>query len=413
MGKAFSISSLAARGGTALLILGALAMIGREVADYGGYAGYARTKGLGPEAAVWSNIGGCGSSGGGAAAGAGKWVGRGVTGGLVDLEILSNKTLGGDYLYSATVGSFTFHAPAYPNYTAGLSLSWKSNTFEYEGFKVAEDLTSRLERTTGGFSDLGLSFNRIFGNENEHSLGLSASLPTGQHDIKRLHFKGQNIEADDVRWMNPFVQPGSGLYTLGLSYEWTKTKDWGLLVFGGSYTSNWAWDNQGCRDVRGPSKTVNNQVLSCQEAQPGALTWKLWELRHQPFGFQDENPDWSNSYGAPGTGATGADGLSVFGYIGHKEESSTQNVGLTLSVPLAPTYYWEYGPGSDDNRVATRIRTNDYTLKLSAGLEITNPNFPIFLSIGVPYRLNDVIARARLVDPQNYIGTIGIKGTFF
>lgn len=364
-------------------------------------------------AAAWANIGGCGSSGGGAAAGAGKWMGRGVSGGLVDLEILSNKTLGGDYLYSAVAGTPTFHWPSHPNWTASMALAWKSNTFEYEGYKVAEDLTSRMERTTGGFGDLGLSLSRLFGDENQHSASLSALLPTGQHDIKRLHFKGQNIEPDDVRYMNPFVQPGSGLYSLGAGYEWTKTKDWGLLVFGGSYTSSWAWDNWGCRDgaaVAGLS--ANKKLESCQKAGPSPLTWKLWELRHQRFGDQADL-DWEHSYGAPGTGATGADGISLYGYVGHKEEASTQSVGLTFSAPLAPTYYWEYGPGTDDNRVSTRIRTNDYTLKFSAGLEITNPAFPIFLSLGVPYVLNQIAERGRLVNPQNYVGTVGIKGTFF
>jgi len=359
--------------------------------------------------AAWSNIGGCGSSGGGAAAGAGKWVGRGVSGGLVDLEILSNKTLGGDYLYSATAGTFTFHMPSLPAWTASMALAWKSNTFEYEGYKVAEDLTSRMERTAGGFGDMGLSVNRLFGNENEHSLSLSMGLPTGQHDIKRLHFKGQNIEPDDVRYLNPFVQPGSGLYNLGLGYEWTKTKDWGLLVFGGSYSSAWAWDNWGCRDKQPGS--ANDKLLSCQAAAPSSLTWKFWELQHQNEG--DQPPDWNTSYGAPGTGATGADGVSLYGYVGRKEEASSQNVGLTLSLPMSPTYYWEYGPGSNDNRVSTRIRTNDYTLKLSAGLEITNPDFPIFLSLGVPWVLNEIMERGRLVDPQNYVGTVGIKGTFF
>lgn len=363
--------------------------------------------GYGEEIAIWNNIGGCGSSGGGAAAGAGKWIGRGVSGGLVDLELLTNKTLGGDYIYSAVAGSTTLHFPKYPVWTMGVSTAWKSNTFEYEGYKVAEDLTSRMERTTGGFGDLGFSLNRLFGNENENSLGLSLSLPTGQHDIKRLHFKGQNIEPDDVRWMNPFVQPGSGLFNLGISYEYTKTKDWGLMVFGGSYTSAWANNNWGCRDNL--SGTVNNKVLSCQAAGPSPLTWNLGDLVHQ-----DEDPaSWDVSHGAPGTGATGADGVSLFGYVGHKEEASTQNAGFTLSIPMTPSYYFEYGPGTNDNRVSQRIRNNDYVLKLSCGLEITNPNFPIFLSLGVPYKLNDIVSRGRLVDPQNYIGTVGIKGTFF
>ncbi len=357
--------------------------------------------------AVWSNIGGCGGGGGGAAAGAGKWIGRGVSGGLVDLEILGNTTVGGDYHYSSLNMTTTFHYPSIPNYTVGLSLASKANTYEYEGYKVAEDLTSRQTRVIGGMGDLGLQLNRLFGNENEHSLGINLSLPTGQHDIKRLHFKGQNIEPDDVRWVNPFVQPGSGLYSLGASYEYTRTRDWGLIILGGSYSSAWAWDNHGCRDFNG---SVNEKVLSCQNAQPSAMTWKFWELEHQPY--YGDPKTWTESYGAPGTGATGADAVSIYGHVGHKEESSTQSLGLTLTVPLSPTYYWEYGPGLD-NRVSTRVRTNDYTLKFSGGLEITNPNFPIFLAFGIPYKLNDIVARGRLVYPQNYVGTIGIKGTFF
>lgn len=361
-------------------------------------------------AAVWANVGGCGSSGGGAAAGAGKWIGRGVSGGLVDVEVLSNKTLGGDYYYSAQALSTTFHWPSHPNYTAGLALAWKHNTFEYEGYKVAEDITSRMQRETGGFGDLGLSFNYLFGNENEHSAGLSIGLPTGQHDIKRLHLKGQNIEPDDVRYMSPFVQPGGGLYSLGASYEWTKTKDWGLIVLGGSYSSAWAWQNWGCRDDKDAPTIIDEKVLSCQAAGPSALTWKLWELEHQGFG-ENDGITWANSHGAPGTGATGADAISVYGHVGHKEESSTQSIGLTFTAPLAPSYYFEYG-GGNDHRMSTRIRTNDYTVKLSGGIEITNAYFPVFLSLGIPYRINDMIDRGRLVDPQNYVGTVGIRGTF-
>lgn len=384
-----------------LAVLGAV-LAGREWMTF--------RAGPAPAAAAWANIGGCGSSGGGAAAGAGKWVGRGVSGGLVDLEMLSNTTVGGDYLYWSLANSFTFHWPSHPNWTAGLATALKANDAAYQGYKVSEDLSTPAPIPTGGFGDIGLSLNRLFGNENEHSLGISASLPTGQHDIHRLHFMGQNIDRDDVRYASPFLQPGTGMYSLGASYEYTKTKDWGLLVFGGSYTSAWAWDNWGCRDdLKG---TTNDKLLSCQGAGPSPLTWKLWELRHQPYGDQGK-VDWLHSYGAPGTGATGADAVSVYGYVGHKEESSTQNVGLTLTIPMAPTYYWDYGPGTDNSRVSSRFRTNDYTLKVSAGLEITNPSFPIFLSVGLPYVLNQIIDRGRLVDPQNYIATVGIRGTFF
>jgi hypothetical protein len=363
---------------------------------------------LAPEApAAWHNIGGCGASGGGAAAGAGKWIGRSVTGGLVDLEVLANQTLGGDYSYSTTGAAFTFHKPSLPNYTASVSLGWKAATFEYEGYKTASDPTPPDFHQTGGFSDLGLSLNRLFGNENEHSVGLAVSLPTGKHDIKRLHRKFQ--AGDDVRWVNPFAQPGTGLYTSGLSYEYTRDRDWGLFVFGGSYTAAFAWQNNDCRDA--PLATVNEKVAYCQDASPSPLTWKLWELKHQPWGFSGPQT-WGESDGVPGTGATGADAVSVYAHVGHKEEGSAKSAGLTLQVPLAPTYWWEYGP-SPDNKVSTRVRVYDVTLKLSLGLEISNPRFPVFVAVGAPWSLNQVADRGRLVNPQSYVGTVGFRGTFF
>ncbi len=367
-------------------------------------------RGPAPEAAAfWANVGGCGSSGGGAAAGAGKWMGRGVSGGLMDLELLSNKTLGGDYLYTTVALSALFRNPAWPRWSAGLSIPWKAATYEYEGYKTGTDDVPALERQAGGIGDLGLSLQYLFGDENSHSASLSASLPTGQHDIRRLHQKG--LPDDDRRWLTPFAQPGSGLYSLGLGYEFTHDRDWGLFVFGGSYTAAFAWDNWGCREGSG---SVDVKVVDCQAERPSGLTWKLWELRHQ--GWYEDPATWTRSEGAPGTGATGGDVVSLYGYAGLREEPSTQSAGLTLTVPLSPTYYWEEGPGGaepNDHRVSTRIRTNDYTLKLSAGVEISHPGFPVFLSVGIPWRLNDIVDRGRLTEPMQYIGTLGVKGSFF
>lgn len=367
-----------------------------------------------PEAsAFWSNVGGCGSAGGGAAAGAGKWMGRGATGGLVDLELLSNKTLGGDYLYTTVALNSTFRHPGWPAWSAGLSLNWKAATFEYEGYKTGADPVPALERQAGGFGDLGLSAGRLFGDANSHSLSVSGSLPTGQHDIMRLHQKAgaAGLPDDDRRWLSPFAQPGSGLYSLGVTYEYTRDRDWGLFVFGGSYTAAFAWDNWGCRE---DGVSVDVKVMDCRYRRPSPLTWRLWELRHQ--GWYADPAEWTESGGAPGTGATGGDAVSLYAYAGRREELSTQSAGLTLNVPLSPVYYWERGPGGalpNDYRVDTRIRTNDYTLKLSAGVEIAHPGFPVFLSVGVPWRLNDIADRGRLVNPMNYIGTLGVKGSFF
>ncbi len=358
--------------------------------------------------AAWRNIGGCGASGGGVAAGAGKWIGRSVSGGLVDLELLQNKTLGGDYDYDATSVSFTFHKPTWPNYTAGLSLGWKQSNFEYIGYKTNGDPIPPLLIEDAGLADLGLTVNRLFGDENNHSLGLSIGLPTGQDDIKRLYQKSTAGGPDDIRWLSPFDQPGTGLYTAGLTYEYTRDRDWGLFIFGGSYTAAFAYQDMSCRDTT-TSTAINDQVINCQTLAPSPLTWKLWDLKHQPWGG---NPaSWQQSYGVPGTGATGADDFSLYAHVGRKEEHSVQSAGLTLTVPTAPTYWWDYGPGL--GKVSQRYRSYDITLKLSLGLEISNPNFPAFIAFGIPWSLNQMSDRGRFTAPMNYLGTVGVRGTFF
>ncbi|NET23758.1 MAG: hypothetical protein F6K07_32690, partial [Okeania sp. SIO1H5] len=140
--------------------------------------------------ASWKNIGGCGAGGGAGSAGAGKWIGRGASGGLYDVEALSNTTLGGDYNYGSVglnittkIGNAT---------TFGTSLSWKSNTFEISEFATSDDDYGTELHQTGGMADLGFSLTQNFGPINQYMLSLSTSLPTGQHDIKRTFDNSKN-----------------------------------------------------------------------------------------------------------------------------------------------------------------------------------------------------------------------------
>lgn len=377
---------------TAVLGVGALSYVGFQAMPENANA-----------AASWANIGGCGGGGGGAAAGAGKWIGRGVSGGLLDAEVLSNMTVGGDYRFNAVNLTLTQHYQGGSHITTNQSLALKSNIFEYEMYAAGSETYERQTRFTGGLGDLGLGVSYNFGNENENSLGLSFSLPTGQHDIKRLHNKANN----DFRYMKPFAQPGSGLYGLSASYEYTKDKDWGLIIWGASYSAAFAKGQDDCADM---SANKDQAIDSCQARSHSGWTWAPWKLKHQKWGEQDSTSLlWENSYGAPGTGATGQDAISLYAHIGNKEESSTQSVGLTFNIPLSPVYYFEPGEGGG---YSGRIRSRDFTVKLSAGLEVTNPNFPLFFAVGIPWAIEDIIDRGKLVEPQNYVGTVGIKGTF-
>ena len=197
--------------------------------------------------------------------------------------------------------------------------------------------------------------------------------------------------------MPPQAQPGTGHYTLGLTLETTIDRDWGLYVLGGNYTAAWA-KAAPC----GSSSDPLTRFHQCQESTPSAWTWNPADLRHN----QDDD-----YHGAPGTGATQSDVLSLYGHVGYKEEMATQSAGVTLSVPMAPTYYWDKGPSGP---AGTVHRNRDVTLKLSYGVELNlNPrNYPIFLAVGVPIVLNPVLDGDFPHEPPNYVFTAGIKGTF-
>lgn len=346
-----------------------------------------------PREAAWSAIGGCGAGGGAGSAGAGKWIGRGATGGRYDLQLMQNRTLGGDYIYDAT--GLDLSTKVLQTYTIGASFSWKANTFELDPYKTGSDAYGTKSQVVGGFGDLGLSASRNFGDMNQHMLGLSLGLPTGRFDIKRTLDNTDPVSP--APWMPPQVQPGTGHYTLGLTMETTIDRDWGLYIFGGNYTAAWS-KAAPC----GSSTDAVTRFRECQETTPSAWAWNPLDLRHN----QDDD-----YHGAPGTGATQSDVFSLYAHVGYKEETATQSAGASLSIPMAPTYYWEKGATGPGGTVH---RSRDVTLKLSYGIEINlDPrNFPIFLAFGVPFVLNPVLDGALPDDPPNYVFTAGIKGTF-
>lgn len=344
-----------------------------------------------PLDAAWSAIGGCGAGGGGGSAGGGKWIGRGATGGLYDIQVLQNRTVGEDYTYDQT--GLDLSTKLFQSYTFGLAASWKSNVFEIDPYKTGSDFTGTKTQVVGGFGDLGLSVSRNFGDMNQHSSTISLGLPTGRHDIKRTFSNADGF----VPWMPPQVQPGSGHYTLGLTGETTVDRDWGLYIFGASYSASFARD-AAC----GSSSDQTTRFKECQENTPSALTWRVWEIRHnQQYDY----------HGAPGTGTTQSDVASFYAHVGYKEEMATQSAGMTMSIPMSPSYWWEKGAAGP---FSAQRRSYDVSLKLSYGVELNlNPrNFPIFLSIGVPFTLNPLADGSLPNGPSNWILTGGLKGTF-
>ena len=186
--------------------------------------------------AWWDNIGGCGVGGGGGGGAAGpKWLGRSVTGGLVNIESrLSGGSAGKTQTFTLS-NRFSYDF-LYRN-TIGLTMpfSYKEGKYQFRNDASAKEISGH----TGGIGDIGIDYSRKFGEIEALSLTLSSSIPTGKHNIRKNYpdpiIQGQTV--DGKFYLPPELQLGTGVFSLSLSADYTLDKDWGPVLFGLTYTS--------------------------------------------------------------------------------------------------------------------------------------------------------------------------------
>lgn len=183
-----------------------------------------RTKAPGPLLASWGNIGGCGVGGGASATGGVKWIGRGVTGGLVDLQCIESVNSYPDGGYQSILNT-RLGTTLWYKWAVAANLPFRYGVQDLEVF--GETRAAYLP----GFGDLGLELTRKLGITNASSLTLSLGFPTGSYDAVR---KGVILPQR--------MQLGTGALSGSLVFEHTRDEDWGLMVFGGSL-SYAGWEN--------------------------------------------------------------------------------------------------------------------------------------------------------------------------
>ena len=194
-----------------------------------------------PPLASWGSIGGCGA-GGGSSSGPGGgilWVGRNVTGGLVDAQCLTSQTFAKGNAFS-TVLTRLGMSPA-PRWGTALyvPILYKAGDVSVLG----QSKTAHL----AGFGDVSLEGSRKFGLSGAHRLSLIGSLPTGAHDAVR-----QGIV------LPQHLQLGSGVLGATGMYQYTRDRDWGLVLLGATVNYG-GWQN-GIGDRRASSATANANV---------------------------------------------------------------------------------------------------------------------------------------------------------
>lgn len=188
--------------------------------------------------ASWGNIGGCGAGGGSASTPGGgiKWVGRNVTGGLLDVQCLPSETFAHGNRFTTVVTRLGVS----PTQRWGLALYAPVLYKVGDVTVLGQDKTARI----AGFGDFSFELSRKFGATGTHLFSLIASAPLGSYDAIR-----QGIVLPQR------LQLGSGVLGATAQYQYTQDRDWGLVLLGGSITYG-GWENS-IGDYRAPSATAS------------------------------------------------------------------------------------------------------------------------------------------------------------
>jgi hypothetical protein len=191
--------------------------------------------------ASWGSIGGCGAGGSsaGSAGGGIIWVGRNVTGGLVDVQTLATAT----WADGSRFGALSTRVGGHVSERFGLALTVP--VLDKAGDVAVLGVTKQAR--IAGFGDVSIEGSFELGPIRSHRLAFIASAPTGSADAVR---QGVVLPAH--------LQLGSGVPGLTCQYQHTRDFDWGLALVGGT-ASYGGWENS-IGDFRAPSATAYAHV---------------------------------------------------------------------------------------------------------------------------------------------------------
>ncbi len=202
---------------TALLVLGS--MLIRHPHDTG--------RASSPPCSPWESVGGCGASSGSAGGAAGlKWIGNGVDGPLLKIQVIVERSVATDTAYDTTeafdgrmnliTSSFAPRLMFAPRF-ADFSLSVPFTVKQGYGMK------------TGFLGDISFEVAKSFGYTGGLTTALAFQFPSGRSEV----------EISPGRYAVAEMQLGTGVYGAQAMVDYTLTLDWGIITAGGSYTSGW------------------------------------------------------------------------------------------------------------------------------------------------------------------------------
>jgi hypothetical protein len=341
----------------------------------------------------WQCVGGCGAGGSGGVTGGIKWVGQGVSGGRVTVEVLPRYTFGRNFRFLVIPPRISFKPVWHTELGVSMPFSSRVAEVQYRSNQPANTMI------TGGSGDLTLDFSRILGPEGQFALNANLSFPTGQFDIRR---------GPDDYFLPVNLQMGSGVYRGELGLVYTRDIEDGFFLFEASF--NYPFNMK-------PFTKENRFLDDYFTAYKNETGNARFYYRFKPYGESD-----LGDYVPPSLTA-------AFTYAYRGAEQYVHAFGANFSAPLGVGWIHaekstEYNPRPDPDHQA-------WNLVLIYGLEFSREKFPLFIGFGLP--IHDAKASAKAVevdeyDPspmakwnapdwkdigQQWIVAIGVKSTMF
>lgn len=303
-----------------------------------------------PATTPWRAIGGCGAggSGGGTTDGI-QWLGSGVQGGLVDVELLPRYTLGENFSRLVIPPRISFK----PTWTTdlGIAIPLMSKTGEVQ---FQTNLLPN-NRTVGGIGDITIDFSKSFGMSGSYTAQVSVALPTGQYDIKRGSEREMYFLPNDL-------QKGSGLYSATMQLSRLIDVENGFWKVDVSYTHPFAM-----KPFTRKNKMLETYFLEYADRTANSRFY----YRFKPYGEND-----LGGYTPPG--------VSLAAYVASRHvQGQVHSWGAQFSAPFgvawipAPAVDGTYNPIPDPDHKA-------WSAALVYALEFSQPKHPLLFAVSLP-----------------------------
>jgi hypothetical protein len=305
-----------------------------------------------PSLMPWTSVGGCGAGGSGGGGGGAKWVGKGVTGGLLDVQLMYSNSIGQNFFNN----SFSTRLSMKPRWDTqiGLSIPMVSKISEFQPQSIFEPKYF----ITGGLGDVSLDISQNIGMEGQYSLGLALCLPTGQYDIKR----GPDAKKE---FMSTGLQKGTGMYNASLSFGYSKDVEDGIWLIDCSYSNPF-----NMKLFSGKNQYLDDYFTQFKDSTSNPRFY-------YHFKYYGEND--LGDYTPPSANAS-----IYYGYKGI--EGYMHSWGVTFGVPFAVA--WIHNELLNGTTTAYKPRPDPdhkaWSATLNYGMEVSKPKFPLFFAVCLP-----------------------------